>query len=80
MIVGRDPRLDRPLHTCAGAFLLSFTPSLHSGFRFRLDRHKFATGITPRARSRIPATDPRRPAGGDTCRQPAACRSVEQGM
>jgi len=80
MIVGRDRRLDRPLHTCAGAFLLSFTPSLHSGFRFRLDRHKFATGVMRRERSWTPATDQRRPAGGETRRQPAACRSVEQGM
>jgi len=34
------------MHTRDGASLLNFTPGLHSGFRFGLSRHKFATGVT----------------------------------
>jgi hypothetical protein len=34
------------MHTRDGASLLKFTSSLHSGFRFGLIRHKFATGVT----------------------------------
>src|SRR3954463_14153261 len=33
------------MHTRDGASLLNFTPSLHSGFRFGLSRHKFATRV-----------------------------------
>ena len=38
----------RELHTRAGATLLNFTSGLHSGFRFGLSRHKFATGVSRR--------------------------------
>jgi len=34
------------MHTRDGASLLNFASSLHSGFRFGLSRHKFATGAT----------------------------------
>jgi hypothetical protein len=34
------------MHTRDGTSLLNFTSSLHSGFRFGLIRHKFATDVT----------------------------------
>jgi len=45
MIAGCDRRRDFELHTRAGANLLNFTSRLHSGFRFGLNRYKFATGF-----------------------------------
>jgi hypothetical protein len=47
-IAGDVCRLGLELHTRAGAILLNFTSSLHSGFRFGLNRHNFATGIARR--------------------------------
>jgi hypothetical protein len=38
------------MHTCDGVPLLNFTSRLHSGFRFGLSRHKFATGVTRKPR------------------------------
>ncbi|MDH6262704.1 hypothetical protein M2427_006654 [Bradyrhizobium sp. BR13661] len=45
---GSDPEL----HTRAGAVLPNFTSSLHSGFRFGLNRHKYATDLACRLRLR----------------------------
>jgi hypothetical protein len=59
---GSGYRGDSELHTRAGAILLNFTSSLHSGFRFGLNRHKFATGLAPGMRLQ----EPRRSARGQS--------------
>jgi hypothetical protein len=44
MMIGGHRHVGLQMHTRGGATLLNFRSSLHSRFRFGLNRHKFATG------------------------------------
>ncbi|MGY3391494.1 hypothetical protein ACVWW6_004085 [Bradyrhizobium sp. USDA 3311] len=50
MMIGGRRHVGLQMHTRGGATLLNFTSSLHSRFRFGLNRHKFATDVTRKPR------------------------------
>jgi hypothetical protein len=49
-MVGGHRHIAPQMHTRGGATLLNFRSSLHSRFRFGLNRHKFATDVTRKPR------------------------------
>lgn len=50
MMTDGHRRIGPQMHTRGGATLLNFRSSLHSRFRFGLNRHKFATDVTRKPR------------------------------
>ncbi|MBP1091061.1 hypothetical protein ACVIWV_001239 [Bradyrhizobium diazoefficiens] len=50
MMIGGHRHVGLQMHTRGGATLLNSTSSLHSRFRFGLNRHKFATDVTRKPR------------------------------
>jgi len=79
MMTDGHRRIGPQMHTRGGATLLNFRSSLHSRFRFGLNRHKFATDVTrkprPQGQSRGAGA---RSAPGRSGDSPisTACRSV----